>query len=328
MAVLLLAPAGCREIPPEIPADYIGSQAAPGWPPLAVHDPDPFHPRNRWFHRAFGARAASGAIVAPHADDPIPLHAALSRVDAAEAAALLERSLADAAPDVSPGRARVAEAIFRSDALAEAALLHAALPADHLAVREAVPRLLDLAAGDPLPPLDPETARAVEPPPLRAGEWVEVAPPAEPGLLPSPFDPRWTHAFVPGGEKRGRWRAVIVRHRAALDRAGAPLLLPVASECWSLEDGDEDAGGSAWRFDRAEWLAGREPWRRLPGEAEITIRDPGDPSRLLTARAASLAARCRRGLRADAPASGGEAAQLEAVARALEGLLASRRAGP
>ena len=82
-AVLLLAMTGCREYPPQIPADYIGSAAAPGWPPLAVYDVDPFDPKNRWFHRAFGSRSLSAGVVAPHADEPCPLLVP-SRVDAAE----------------------------------------------------------------------------------------------------------------------------------------------------------------------------------------------------------------------------------------------------
>lgn len=328
--VFLIAAPGCREIPPRIPPDFIGSPAAPGWPPLAVHDLDPFDPKNRWFHRAFGSRSPGGDIVAPHADEPCSFSTP-SRVDAAELTALLERILASpAAGGAVAIRERVADAIFRSDALAEASRLHAAPLADGLAVREVVPFLLRLAAGDALPPLDPEAARALEPPPLRAGEWVEAAPPETPGLLPSPFDLRWTRAFVLRGRSDGdRSHAVLVRFRVAIDRQGAPLLLPIASECWELEEGEGEAMASAWRFDRAEWLAGRDPWRQLPEEAEITIRDPSNPSKLITGKVVSLAARFGgQGLRTDAPGARGEGAQLEAVARVLQGVLALRGAGP
>jgi hypothetical protein len=251
-------------------------------------------------------------------------------VDAAEIAALLERILESPGPErATDTRAWVADAILRSDALAEASRLHAALPPDHLAVREAVPLLLRLAGGDPPPPLDPEAARAIEPPPLRSGEWTEAAPPPEPGLLPSPHDPRWTLAFVsPGWPDEDRSRAVLVRYRAALDREGAPILLPIASEAWELGGSGGCAGASAWRFDRAEWLAGREPWRHLPQGAEVTVRDAADPSRLVTGPAASFAVRRCGGLRPAAAGARGAGREAGAVARALRGVLALRGAGP
>jgi hypothetical protein len=330
-AALLVATAGCREYPPQIPPDFIGSPAAAGWPPLAVYVIDAFDPKNRWFHRAFGSRSLSADIIAPHADEPCPLSVP-SRVDAAELIALLERIPASpSSGGATAVRDLVAEAVFRSDALAEASRLQAKLPPDALAVKEAVPLLLQLATGDPPPPLDGPAARALEPPPLRGGEWVETAPLEAPGLLPSASDPRWTRSFIPRDRPDGgsRHRALVVRFRVTLDRRGSPLLLPIASECWELERGEDGATGNVWRFDRAEWLAGRDPWRRLPEETEITIHDPADPSKLVTGQVSSLAARIgAQGLGVNSPGAPGDVSRLEAVARVLQGVLAPRGDGP
>jgi hypothetical protein len=335
LLALAAAAPGCREYPPVIAPDYIGSPTAPGWPPLAVYDVDPFHPRNRWFHRAFGTRTAAGDIVPPHADEPFALLAAPSRVDAAELGALLEAALATALLDTAPvdptrvaPRERVADAIFRADALAEASRLQASLPADDPAEAVLVPLLLRLAAGS-AERLAGEggLAHELEPPPLREGAWVEAPVPAAPGLAPSPFDPRWTLALRREAAPGGRARVALLRLRSGLDARRAPVLLPLASECWEIEEGGEDGAAAVWRFDRAEWLAGRDPWRRVPERSEITIRDPADPARLITGEVKPLCAGCHENgiARREPPAAA--VPQIQAVTGALQGVLGSG-AGP
>jgi hypothetical protein len=318
VAPLLLG--GCFEIPPSIPPGYIGSQPAPGWPPLVVYDAEPMHPRNRWFHRAFSGRGRAGEIEPAHADEPFGLVRKPSAVDVAEWIALLkEISSEPAAGGVRGARDLVADGIFRSDLLAEASRLRAELP-DNAAAREAAVLMSRLSVVDPSvsSALDAERA-ATLPPPLREGDWIDAQPPAAPGLAPSAADPRWTRVLRERGNSA---RSALLRLRVASNSAGAALLLDLAAECWELQREDDGWRRSVWRFDRAEWLQGREPWRIVPGDAEITIRSPVDPSTILTGAAGRLCGSCHCETPAGATAiTSASSSQDVAVAAALAGLL-------
>ncbi|HVR76079.1 MAG TPA: hypothetical protein VMT52_17235 [Planctomycetota bacterium] len=297
----LILAAGCYEISPEIPDGYIGSPAAPGWPPPAVYDADSLHPRNRWFHRAFGRRGLEGDALPAPPDAPSGSLMTLGPVDRAEIAALLARSAADRESAargalVTSPRARAADAIFRSDALAEASRL-AAEAGESPGGRGIVSLLLAAArarvGSQPLPALPREAV----PPPLREGEWIEKPPPRTRGLQPSAADIRWTRVFA--GRERPK-HTLLLRLRTALDLDGKVALLPLASECWESETTDGPPRFRVWRFDRAEWLRGGDPWRAIPPGTAITIRSPLDPSSRLTGLAPALCASCH-GTEGDIP---------------------------
>jgi hypothetical protein len=209
---------------------------------------DPFHPANRWFRRAFARPAAA-----------LPELSALAAVDAAELLALLERL--EAEPIADP----TARWRFRADALAAASRLAAGsraaggdlareLFADlarELRGAARGPRAeVASAPGGMLPP----------PPPLARGEWVEVALAPDSPFLPAPGDLRWARAFLPRAALDAPPAApfiapLIVRLAVALDEDGAPLFLPLTSEC--LEAG---GSGRRWLVDRARALRGEEAW--------------------------------------------------------------------
>lgn len=333
LAGLALAGA-CHEIPPEIPPGYIGSPAPKGWPPLTVYRLEPLHPRNRWFHRAFSARAPGGEILPAHADEPFGRLESSSPVDRAEIAAILESVAAEDAGSSPTGRrAAIGDAMFHSDLLAEAARWHAIGLADASA-REVIASMLRVARSARVDLLLkdlhlPELA----PPPLRGGEWRDAELPALPGLLPSAQDPRWTRLLRARGPQD---RALLIRFRAGLDGAGRPALLDLASECWEIELARDGAGGGAakrvWRFDRAEWLHGREPWHEAPARAEIGIRDPRDPAKLLSGPVERVCGSCHCGTagssgapESSATANGAGKPQEEMVRAALAVVLEAGR---
>lgn len=289
-ACVLILVAGCYEISPEIPEGYIGSPAAPGWPPPAVYDADTLHPRNRWFHRTFGRRGLEGDVLPASADAPSGSLVTLGPVDRAEIAALLARIAADGEASARENlatstRARAADTIFSSDALAEASRL-AAEAGESPGGRGIVSLLLGAAraraGGHALP-------REAVPPPLREGEWIEKPPPRTRGLEPSAADIRWTRVFA--ARERPK-HTLLLRLRTALDLEGKVALLPLASECWEAETTDGPPRFRVWRFDRAEWLRGGDPWRAVPPGTAITIRSPVDPSSRLTGLAPALCASC------------------------------------
>jgi hypothetical protein len=153
-----------------------------------------------------------------------------------------------------------------------------------------------------------------------------VAPAALPGLEPSGWDFRWTGAWVEERPPDADAHGVITRSRIALDSAGEPVLLDLASECWEVTSGCVHAG-RLFRFDRAEWLRGGDPWRPVPEAAVVGVRDPRDPSRVLTGSHGAIA----RGF--PVLALGGEAraertVQLEAARRVLRTVRAAPATPP
>ena len=279
---------GCYEVPPIIPQGYVGGPTARGWPPVTAYHLEPFHPRNRWFQRAFGGRDGQGGLLPVHADEPLGTNTRFSLVDRAELCALLEAvTLVDNDRAGSSGlatadsRQGVTEAIFRSDLLAEASRLRSqGLMADE--EKELVSSLLRVArsVGEEVKCLDGGLPPEAEPPPLRTGEWLDAEAtavsnvPFPPSLLPSTADMRWTRVLEEKPAGSFQQRLVLLRLRVALDQRGEPLLLSIGSECWQLW-GDGKTVSHLWRFDRAEWLSGREPWREVPVGGEIIT--PGVP---------------------------------------------------
>jgi len=271
--------AGCYEIPPTIPPDYSSSPAALAWRPLTVYAREPFDPRNRWFHRAFGLRGIQGEIHGPRADEPFSTLLTLGPVDHAELRALLETI-------ESIGST---EAIFLSDVLAEASRLHAAAVKDG-PTGDLVALLIRVARKGVEGELSSlESTPLLLAPPLRDGIWTEEPAPKAPGLLPSTHDPRWTLAL----RSRARPRhAVLLRLRVALSPEGGPVLLPLVTECWEIDHRGTDGTYRVWRFDRAEWLHARDPWREFAEEAEVKIRNPHDPAKILEGRLVSICSSC------------------------------------
>lgn len=292
-AALLSGITGCYEVPPVIPPGYVGSPPSPGWPPLCVYDLDAFSLRNRWFHRQISARASEGEIIRAHADEPFGRLVSPSPVDVAEIVALLRALAATPQPEPEPGDpiAFVSAAIFRSDLLAEACRIEVDWPASE--PREEIRNLSRQGAACssfalPSSSLEP----SLRPTPLRTGDWKEVPAPAAPGLVASPADPRATKLFRMGAPARA---SVLVRYRAAARKEGGLGPLPIASECWELERGDDGPTYRVFRFDRAEWLQGRDPWRVVQDEVEIVIRNPVDPSQRLEGAPRRLCASCHCG---------------------------------
>jgi len=277
---------GCYEIPPIIPPSYVGGPVAPGWPPLLAYHRDPFHPRNRWFQRAFGGRDREGDLLPPHADEPLGIVAQYSQVDRAEMAALLTTILKEEEDGITKSpfhadgsREAVSEAIFRSDALLEASRIQSQGPktageGELAALMLRVARGANEETGAKIKRLEETLPPEAEPPPLRNGDWLEADPAALASsarlplqLFPSPGDLRWTRLLQEKSTGSSRPRSLLLRLRVALDERGEPLLLSLASECWEL--GGESA--RVWRFDRAEWLSGREPWHEAPEGAIPSI---------------------------------------------------------
>jgi hypothetical protein len=127
-------------------------------------------------------------------------------------------------------------------------------------------------------------------------------------------------------------RSVLIWLRVALDRSRRPLPLAVPSECWELSraepaptaptvereiEGDSDLEASdesdspedfdsgtfariqdlpparVWRFDRARWTVGADPWVRTRDGASVVVVDPQDPgARRLRGRLRTVCAAC------------------------------------
>jgi hypothetical protein len=238
---------------------------------MAYHR-DPFHPRNRWFQRAFGGRDSQGGVLPAHADEPAGIATRYSPVDCAELTALLEAVLREeenalrenGLREADP-RGAVTEAIFRSDSLHEAARIHSLGPRT-ARENELVSLLLRVGrgGGEAVERLEESLPLEVEPPPLRQGDWLEAELSGSvwnDGLpsrgFPSPADLRWARLLREKPTGSSLPRSVLLRLRVGLDGRGDPLPLSLASECLEVK-GDEVR---VWRFDRAEWLSGREPWR-------------------------------------------------------------------
>ncbi len=308
---------GCYEIRPELPENYIGSQARPGWPPPAVYSSDPFHPANRLYQRlfVFGGREASNlegdeGISSPawkegqfqFWDAPFSPREVLSAADRAEVLALLEVLSRESGGDSYP-EDPILRGILQSDLLSVACRLNLegeiqkelARAALHLAWKEiqAPPDLLAL------------------PPPLRKPGWKEIAGPRRRGLSPSPADFRWTRVFrcntpsdsgggVPklqGGSNSRESERALLRLRIGVRPDGAPVLLPIGSEAWFLASSKAGLPHSRiFRFHRVRLLRGEDPWEEVPGGEVIAIRNPEDPGKsTLKGKAAAVCSSCHRG---------------------------------
>lgn len=336
---------GCYEIPPSLPEGYVGSAPeAPGWPPPAAYHAEPLHPLNRWFHRAFSARDSSGALAGVDAADPLPRWKHLRSVDLAELAALTEILARERpAPLAGAGRQAITDLALRSDALQVAAWLEAEDPATDSPLdvsgglsRRLVRRLLDLAGGTGAPALESGPPE-VEPPPLRQGQWDELALDVGTGLQPQASDLRWTRVLFCSGGLHGRWRLVFLRLRVLLGPEGEPELVPLASECWEVEgalerkDGEPAQAANSrgnsplrlWLWDRARWAAGEDPWRECAGAAPDG-GSPGFLDALSEAPRAVAAGRCRE-YAPRSPPEPAARAQLEQARESLRRLLGGAR---
>jgi len=237
---LALLPA-CYEIKPKLPKDYIGSPAAPGWPPPAVYAADPFHPANRLFHRLWGLGGES----------PFPRLEKPSAVDRAEILALLG-ALREGEEGLASVASPAARAVMQSDLLAAAAKLSAAGAADREVLGELARAALAL-SGDA--PADSKTL----PPPLREAGWTETTGAGDPALRPSASDLRWTRTFERGDG------SVVLRLRIGARASGEPVLLDVGSEAWHIRLGDDGPEAPrAFALRRARLLGGEDPWEELP----------------------------------------------------------------
>lgn len=238
----------CFEVPPVVPEGYAGSRPKAQSVPLAVYAPEPFHPANRWFQRAFAPRDARGRLGAL---DPAAAWSSMERgtpVDHAELHALLAR--------IEPGRAASIEPEarrwVRADLLDEA----------HRWRRLGEPALADL------------HARAAEsfdvdatPAPLPPSASVRAADEDE-----SVLDPRRAVAGVPYRVRiqRSASRELL---RASLD------LFAISDETFLREVWILDRVDGAWtprveRFDRERALRGEPAWIAFGPEDVIAVRDP------------------------------------------------------
>jgi hypothetical protein len=229
----------------------------------------------------------------------------ISAVDRAELEALLDRISREEGSRQGEGswggpRGGVARSIFCSDLLQVGASLAAgAAPGEKW--RKLASGMIEAAKAAGAGLSEEAAAPEAQPPPLRSGEWLEAAPPTSPGLLSSKRDLRWTRVARERDPPGSAPHAVLVRLRVAVDPAGRPLLLPLASECWELEG--TSGGGTVprvWRFDREAWVQGREPWRKLEGSAEIALRDPEDKA--LAGGLEGICLSCHAGRKPEGPA--------------------------
>ncbi len=284
---------GCYELPPVIPRGYVGSLPAPGWPPLCVYDSDPFSRSNRWFHRQFSDRSSDGEILRARADEPFGLMVNPSAVDEAEVLAILRALVAEPPIKPNPGelRACLSYSIFCSDLFQESCRIGVEWPVSRR--REDIICLLRHFAGFSGPTArDWKSEVFVAPPPLRQGEWQEMQAPMAPGLAASVVDPRGSRLFFRESPRR---ESLLVRCRV-LPREGEGLeALPIANECWQIVEDEDGFAYNVLRFDRAEWLQGRDPWHAIAQDSEIVIRDPTDPTRRLVGSPKRLCIACHCG---------------------------------
>ena len=287
VAFLLLGGVGlvvsaCYQVAPQVPEDFSRRPRSDGLAPIAVYTEDPAHPANRWFQRAFSERDRDGRFVAPRTDAPyVPRHA-YQPVDRAEILALLEvvgRHGLAASP--------VSQTLLETDLFAESERLRAS-------DNELAQAYADAARG--VSAARVEDSPGLAPPPLRDGLWLEVAGSLAPGLRATPADFREGRIYYgfdstssglggprPVTELPAPRRAALVRYRVALDGEGIRAT-PVASEAWVLERARSAAGegdsllSRVFRFDRAAWWRGGEPWRELPAAESLRIRNPVEPA--------------------------------------------------
>jgi hypothetical protein len=357
---LLLAAAlsGCYAIEPD-PAELEGKPLPPGWPPPAVYDRDPLHPANRIFQRLFvlGDGAAAMSPGERDADIPFSLRQAFGEVDRAEIASLFEalaRGEGGSFPSIPSVRA-----VFQSDLLAigtrergenrglaeilgRAALRLASevpsgadpsarvppdpsrrvpspVDAPGRVRRERYPRIYAApgVGADRYPP--PETGAGMLPPPLRDPSWKEEETAIAAGFRPSPADLRWTCIFRRAGFPRA---AALVRLRIGIDSRKEPVLLPLGSEAWILEERGEGRSPAprVFHFRRSRLLAGADPWDDVT-ERTVAIRDPRDPSRpLLAGRPEALCTGCHPGPSLEAHPPAPPPDQIGDAAEAIRGI--------
>jgi len=339
---------GCYQIPPEIPRDYIGSDPAPGWPPPAAYDRDPFHPANRLFQRLW--------IGLPGGDEPISAKESFDAADRIEIIGLLAALKNTGFTAASTAAVKpVFWVVLQADLLAVAARLGLGLAPDPASgvqkdlVEEALgpdfqaagfPGKLTGAALRLAAPVDgagapPEIpAHAALPPVLREPGWVESARPPGPGLRPCAADLRWTRILErrqAGGPPGGTVQAVetaLLRLRIGVRGDGEPVLLPLGSEAWILSP-SENGGpprSRVFHLRRVLLAAGEDPWVEVSSMGRIAVLDPADPRRpLIAGKVSALCAGCHPGpgIEARPPASpasspaAGAADQLEDARRAL-----------
>jgi hypothetical protein len=193
---------------------------------------------------------------------------------------------------------------------------------------------LRLASEDP-PGTDgyhpPETGTWTLPPPLRDASWKEAKDPIAPGFRPSPSDLRWTRIYRREGSPHA---AALVRLRIGVDARKEPVLLPLGSEAWILEERGEGRppAPGVFRLRRSRLLAGVDPWEDATGST-IGIRDPLDPSQPpLIGRPEALCSGCHPGpglgSRPSAPPhAAGPPDQLREAAEAIRGIPGIDREG-
>jgi hypothetical protein len=297
-AALSALAGGCYELPPKIPADYARRPLPAAWPPPSVYAAEPFHPANRWFQRAFGPRDEAGHPLPAESSLPFPLLDTAGPIDRAELLALLESLVREGLP---PEADAVTRAMLHADLLAAAARWRRGAGAEEALA------LAHESAAKALAAVPLEADRRLQPPPLRSGAWVAAR--AAPGVEPSDADLRWSRMFYSfeeppaaarreAGEEAERppARAALLRLRMVAGPGGVPERSELPSECWLLE---RTPGGEVeprlYRFDRAAWLAGEDPWRESAGEDLVAIRNPLAPEApLLEGPLRSLCASCHR----------------------------------
>jgi hypothetical protein len=144
-----------------------------------------------------------------------------------------------------------------------------------------------------------------------------------PGLLPASNDLRWT-IVLRSETADGSRVSALLRRRVAMDPRGQAFLSDLPSECWILERSEELVMAAVWRFDRAASLAGREPWRRLAPEEQLSIRDPlAQNGEWLSGTTESLCLRCHGAREEESTATAFPATREAQLERAREVLKSS-----
>jgi hypothetical protein len=216
--------------------------ASTGWAARfeSVYVEDPLHPANRWFQRVFGGRDQDGVPLRAAPDLPYPPEFPINAVDRAEVLALIDalrREGLRGASGRSGERAALSRFILHSD-LVEQGLRYERRGELELALASAI-------AAEEVWPAQEEVPEPVLPAWFRERTWVDTA-----------VRPRLRLAATP----EGNWRPT--EH---------------ASELWTLERTADGIRPRVFRFDRAAWLRGEDPWRELSEREEIWIEDPRDP---------------------------------------------------